>query len=483
MTFEYVCASVPLNILTQTPLVVDSSYIADVKRHLRDKVIGWDGLARVDTILSDQADLIKILETQSPENKQHTVQAQLLLYSNTLLSLLNKLKPASDDVLKKILVLINDLLLDIPEHQFIDSLLSLSSVDESLPYDPFLKHLSHEDSLIKILSAYNLTILLSKAGGLKSVDKEVIIRVFDVVLTQLIASADQNTQSIGVQLLLELAANKSFRSIYAENNVVSNFKAVSALVASAAKLPNTSNQLYYNTLLATWILSFHAGVNKSVVHNFPDLIGNLLTVAKDSIKLKIVRVSVSTLKNLISVLVLTSEQFKTIKLLLFHDGLSIIKTLQERKFASNGSDEELASDLAYLSDELTEIVATKLTSLDEYLTELENPELNSFTSPTHKSSEFWLENAGKFKDSNYKLVKKILSILESTSLTSTKAVLLNDIQYLINNLGQDLVQFINTDKDGAHKLAIMSFLENYDGDNELKYEALKTIQLLVGHSY
>ena len=51
------------------------------------------------------------------------------------------------------------------------------------------------------------------------------------------------------------------------------------------------------------------------------------------------------------------------------------------------------------------------------------------------------------------------------------------------NLGQDLVNFISTERDGAYKLLIMSYLDNNLGDNDLKYEALKTIQLLVGRSF
>ena len=126
-----------------------------------------------------------------------------------------------------------------------------------------------------------------------------------------------------------------------------------------------------------------------------------------------------------------------------------------------------------------------MTSLDEYLTELENPNLLSWSSPTHKSSEFWLENCGKFKDSQFKLVKRIFEILASTEyeLSTTKVILLSDLQFLIKNLDQDLINFINSEKDGQYKLLIMNYLDNNKGDNELKYQALKTIQLLVGHNF
>lgn len=180
----------------------------------------------------------------------------------------------------------------------------------------------------------------------------------------------------------------------------------------------------------------------------------------------------------------SNEQFKTIKLVLFHDGLNSIKLLQERKFASNGSDEELSNDLNYLYDTLSEIVNNKLTSFDEYLTELENPNLISWSSPTHKSEQFWINNSGKFKDSSFKLTKKLFDTLSSSNQNDAiKVVLLNDLQCLIKNLGDDIINFINNEKNGQYKMLIMNYLEGSSDNNELKYEALKTIQLLVGHNF
>lgn len=469
-------------------MAIESTPFADSKKLIREKIIPWEGLARADIISSDQADLLKILENQLAENRRQTVLSQLDLYANTILSLLSKLDVnLRDDVLKNILVLINDLFLDLPKHEFLDALLSLSSVDASLPYDPFVKHLDNNDALVKTLSAYNLVLLLTKASKEASkVDTEILIRLFDLLSgNTFVGSQDQNAQSLGVQLLQELVIVKSYKLVYQQSNLVSNFRGINQLINASAKLPNASNlQLLYNVLLTTWVLSFNASINRVLVHNFPGMIGSLFAISKELIKLKVVRISVSILRNFVSVSASPAEQFKTIKLLLFHDGLTAVKTLQERKFASNGSDEELSGDLAYLSDTLSEVVTQKLTSLDEYLTELENPNLISWSSPTHKSSEFWLENAGKFRDLLFKLVKKIFDILAAQDTQAVaRVILLNDVQFLIKNLGHDLVQLINSEKDGQYKLLVMGFLENNGGDNELKYEALKTIQLLVGHGF
>lgn len=470
--------------------MIDSSHLSDSKKLIRQKIIPWEGLARAGIISNDQADLIKVLETQNAESKRQTILGSQELYTKTILNLLNKLDVNSrDDVLKSVLVLINDLLVDLEAALFSDSLLLLSKIDSSLPYSPFLKHLDNNDSLIKTLSFYNVTILVSQAAKSDiAVDKEIVIKLFDLVTSEAFIgnTLDSNLQSIGVQFLQELVVNKQFRVIFQGHNLVSNFSSVNNLIEKLAKQPNVTNlQLLYNALITTWILSFNSSINKLLVHNYPQLIGNLLIISKDGIKLKVVRVAVSTLKNFVSVTTSNAEKLSVVKLVLFQDGLNIVKTIQTRKFASNGSDEELSNDLEYLSDTLNEVVTSKLTSLDEYLVELENPNLLSWSSPTHKSSEFWLENSHKFKDNNYALVKKILAILssEDSSLSGvSKVILLSDLQFLIQNLGSDLISFINSEKHGQFKLLIMNFLENNDGNNELKYEALRTIQYLVGHA-
>lgn len=470
-------------------MIIENSFLNDSKKIIRERIIPWEGLSRSNVISEEDANNIKQLEKQSIDGVTANFDTSIQTYTNTLLSVLNKLDVNSkDDVIKNVNALINDLLIESP--QFVDSLLKLSQLDSSLPYQPFLNHLQSKDNIIKILTLYNLTILLIKANKIpqyqKLIDKEILIKIFDILSNQFINnnSIDSNYQIISIQLLQELLIIKQFKSIFEKFNLIQNFAPINQLINQASKSPNSiSLQLCYNILLVTWILSFSSSINKIIIHNYPDLIGNLLILSKDSIKLKIVRNSIAILKNFISIVINSQEQFKIIKILLFNDALSTINILKDRKFASNGSDEELSQDLQYLADNLNDVVTNKLTSLDEYLTELENPNLISWSSPTHKSIEFWLENSGKFKDSNWKLVRRMLEILSNKQYSPRiKIILLNDLQFLIKNLGQDLLNFLKSENSGEYKLLIMNFLDNNNNDSELKYEALKTVQLLVGHS-
>ena len=285
-------------------------------------------MARSGVVSEDDANHIKLLEKQSIENRNNTVKAQLDLYSKCLLNVLNRVD-SKDDVLKNILALINDLLLDVPE--FLDAVLKLSEVDKSLPYIPFINHLDNKDNLIKSLSLYNLEILLGKVKTIN--DDEILIKIFSVLSYLIGESADSNYQFIGVQLLQDLLIVKPFKLVYQNNNLLTNFKPINNLIEKLAKNPNSIGlQLSYNVLLVVWVLSYTAPINRSLIHNFPQLVGNLLSIAKDSIKLKIVRVAVAILKNFVDVTISSQEQFKVIKVLLFSDALNTVNTLKERKF-------------------------------------------------------------------------------------------------------------------------------------------------------
>lgn len=484
MRISFIHTNTPKN-----PLTLDSAYFNDAKAIVTERIIPWEGLSRSGVVSETDANNIKTLEKQSPEDRKSTVVSQLELYSHTLLNLLNKLQvDDKNDVVKNILALVNDLLIGMPGNELLGALLALSSIDESLPYQPFLKHVDNPDFIIKTLALYNLVLLFSGASSISSSvppSSDTMTRVFSVLSSEHFIGnfQDPNAQSIGTQLLQELLLSRNYKGVYLAVNLTQNFKPINQILAKLAKRPNSSGlQLLYNLLLTTWILTFDASITKSLIHEYPDLVGSLLLISKESVKLKIVRVAIGTLKNFVTLTASSSEQFKIIKLILFYGGLATIATLKERKFASNGSDEELSNDLGILSDTLNEIVASKMTSFDEYLTELDNPHLISWSSPMHKSISFWRENAPKFDDSHYKLVTKMLEIMLSPEYdsTTTKVILLNDLQFLIKELGQPLVDFITTEKHGQYKLLIMSYLEDNKGDTELKYQALKTIQLLVG---
>jgi V-type H+-transporting ATPase subunit H len=78
-----------------------------------------------------------------------------------------------------------------------------------------------------------------------------------------------------------------------------------------------------------------------------------------------------------------------------------LKTL-ELMDAKKYDDPDLQDDIDFLSEKLHASVQD-LSSFDEYCTELKSGRLQ--WSPVHKSEKFWRENAARFNERNYELIK------------------------------------------------------------------------------
>ncbi|ODV61526.1 H(+)-transporting V1 sector ATPase subunit H [Ascoidea rubescens DSM 1968] len=254
-------------------------------------------------------------------------------------------------------------------------------------------------------------------------------------------------------------------------------------------------QTQYKALLSLWLLSFNPSYAVDLVLNNKNLLKTLITISNDSIKEKIVRLSISILLNFINTTndlnnnytnkPLIAKKKKITKILLLNDSLPIITNLNQRKW----SDEELIDDLNNLLEILNNSYQN-LTTFDEYIIELDSMEFN--WSPPHKNKEFWINYINNFKLNDWKLFKRLMNLFNSTlsnliiynndseklkTLNKTLAVICNDISNVINLLPESMVILNNL----GSKQKIMSLMNS--SDINLRYEALKTTQVLVAHSF
>lgn len=267
-------------------------------------------------------------------------------------------------------------------------------------------------------------------------------------------------QGICVQLLKELVSIKAVREAYLEKYGSSEI--VELLAGGVATY---SLQMKYTLVFIVWCFSFSAKFSPKEVGILVPL---LFRLAKEGVKEKVVRLSISTLLNMA-----TSETI--LKKYLLCGGVGILKSLGERKW----SDEELKEDLDTLRVRLEESVAN-LTTWDEYAEELRGGAFN--WSPTHTSDEFWLDNSGKFKENAWAEVKAMVKLLEKGTAANEDQLYLNqaivcfDLAKIIELLPEVIVVL---GKIGA-KTKIMTLMNSPNAS--VKYEALKTTQLLVSKS-
>ncbi|GMM37893.1 H(+)-transporting V1 sector ATPase subunit H [Saccharomycopsis crataegensis] len=459
------------------PFTIESQYLDDSRNAIRQRVIPWFALIKSGLLTNDEANRLEFLGRVTTEKDFGKIIPEIDLYTTTAFSLLSKI--TRDDIIKYLLNLILDLMTNLKEFQ--ESLLSLNDVDTSLPYQTFLNHLNSNDEDIKLLVINNLAVLYLLKPITTNENKDGLLKLFDVLFSELINSSNLNLQNISVQVLSELLTIKNHRNIF----WLKNNKFIPPLI-NLLKNKKSSLQVQYLTLLSLWLLSFNDKISTELPMNYNNLIKILVNISKDSIKEKIVRLSISILVNFINGNGYEQERIKVIKILLLNDSLSIIKNLNDRKWA----DQELIEDLAKMLEILNENYE-KLTSFDEYLLELDSGVMT--WSPPHRSKEFWSNYASKFKDQNYKLFKQLIALLnkiitentnnknltndQEKNLNKILSVICNDICQIITYVPEALAVLSKLDDSKAKIMELMT-----SKDVNLRYEALKTTQVLVAHA-
>lgn len=392
---------------------------------------------------------MKSIEKQSKDKRVEVVEKSPQLYATTIVELLSRI--TRDDVVKYILSLAGDFAADVPE--FSNSLLE----NEDAAYSILVKLLDKNDEQIHLLSAKTLVVLMS----IRQASESHVASLFNFLSTKLSASPNTNLQDIAVQSFDLVLRTKPYRNIF--------WKHHSQNIPPLLKILNGSKnsvQLQYHALLIFWLVSFEKPACNDLVTKY-EIIPVLLDIAKNAVKEKITRVTIATLNNTVQL-----ANKHSVDSLLANSGLSLVKTLAERKW----TDEELISDLDQLKDSLQEAFDS-MSTFDEYQSEIESKKLK--WSPPHRSELFWKDNAFKFKEVDWKMIKLLDSILSNASSSDavSLAVACNDISRIITELPESLKVM---EKLGT-KIKIMELMNH--SDSEVRYQSLKATQNFISHSF
>ena len=194
------------------------------------------------------------------------------------------------------------------------------------------------------------------------------------------------------------------------------------ITASAMSNSSSTVQLLYMTLFSLWSLSYSPQAALEMAASKLGLIAKLVEIIKTSAKEKVIRVALSTLRNLIGVGSAPND-------MVVFGLMPVLEALQVRKFA----DEDIPEDVEYLYHSLQGNLQT-LTSWDVYKAELESAKLE--WSPSHKSDNFWKDNHRAFEANNCAGVKQLVALLSSED-PQVLAIACNDIAELIKAAGAD----------------------------------------------
>ncbi|KAF9540803.1 H(+)-transporting V1 sector ATPase subunit H [Mortierella hygrophila] len=436
--------------VAEVPLaLVSNLYLDELTAGLRARPIPWEGYQRATLITQTELNYIKAVEKKTGEDLSRVVDNEGPVYADLFVSLLQKLVRV--DTIQSILILIDDLLLDHEERA--TYFLDLTKKDPSLPYAPLLKCLRSEDDFVPLKASKILTTILCASPKPSTEAAEELFRW----TTAQLQSNNPAVVDLAVQVLESVFRQRAVRPIYWNSP-----HAMDALV-KILKTEAPTPQMQYQVIYCFWILTFDTEIAQELNRRY-DVIPPLVEIAKSAIKEKVIRVIISTLRNLVERAPEANlAAMAAVKLLTFTENLST------RKW----SDGEILEDVNYLKAELEENFQT-LTTFEVYQAELLSGRL--IWSPPHQSDLFWTKNWRELKKENYALLRILARLLSTAGDPVVLSVAANDIGHYVKR-DPSSKRFL---QELGVKQRIMELMSHPDQD--VRYNSVNASWSLIGGS-
>ncbi|KAG0248521.1 H(+)-transporting V1 sector ATPase subunit H [Mortierella polycephala] len=427
--------------------LVNNSFLDDLTTSLRARPIPWEGYQRATLITQAELNYIKDVEKKTGEDLSRVVDKEGNVYGELLINLLQKLVRV--DTIQSILILMDDLLLDHEERAAY--FLQLSNTDATLPYAPLLKCLRSEDDFVPLKASKILTTLICASPKPST---EAAGELFRWTTAQL-QSKNLAVVDLAVQVLESALRQRDVRPVYWYTP-----QAIDALVR-ILKIDSPTPQMQYQVIYCFWILTFNTEIAQELNRKY-DIIPQLVEIAKNAIKEKVIRVIISTLRNLVEKAPEANlAAMAAVKLLPFCENLA----------TRMWSDTEILEDVNYLKAELEENFQT-LTTFEVYQAEIMSSRLT--WSPPHLSDLFWTKNWRELKKENYALLRVLARLLSTSSDPVVLSVAASDIgQYVKRDASsKKFLQEIGV------KQRIMELMSH--PDQEVRYNSVNSSWSLIG---
>ncbi|GAM29018.1 hypothetical protein SAMD00019534_121940 [Acytostelium subglobosum LB1] len=226
-------------------------------------------------------------------------------------------------------------------------------------------------------------------------------------------------------------------------------------VQSTSSTPVLS--LLYEALYAFWLLSYNESFVKWV--SGKHVISNLVSIIKAITKEKIVRLAISSLRNLLGHGDNNEEMIEC-------GFVRMLNFLSNKKWG----DQDIVDDISTLSETLSQDIA-RMSSFDKYRAEVLSKELE--WSPVHKSEKFWKENAVRFEENSHNVLKFLHLILQKSDNPLHISIACHDLGEFVrfHPRGKIIIETLGIKTD------IMKLMTN--PNEEVKKQALFALQKMM----
>ncbi|KAG6404707.1 hypothetical protein SASPL_136960 [Salvia splendens] len=324
---------------------------------------------------------------------------------------------SKEETLEYVLALFDEILSANPKRA---RLFHDKSLSEENTYEPFIRLLWKGSWFTQEKSCKILSLIVSgrsKSQG-ESISQKDVTTVDDVLkglvewLCAQLKKPSHSSRGIptAINCLATLLKEPLVRSSFVQADGV---KFLIPLIIPASS--QQSIQLLYETCLCVWLLSFYEPAVECLATS--RCLPRLIDVVKGTTKEKVVRVVILTLKNLINKGTFAAEMVD----------LDVPQLLQNLK-AQAWSDEDLLEAMNQLEEGLR-VNIKRLSSYDKYYQEVILGRLD--WAPMHKDPIFWKENITHFEEHDFKVLRILLTILDTSSDPRTLAVACYDLSQFI----------------------------------------------------
>lgn len=438
-----------------------NAWLHDQDCRTRIREIPWEGYHRASLISAADLALLQATANQPKAKQEQIWERDTEQYVSLYLNMLSQLSRV--DCLQATLVYLSDM---IDDHE---DRIAIFLNHPLNPYDALTAHLDSADYYIQIKTLSLLSVLLE----FHATPPPDVLSTIGPKIARLTNSEDSNEQELGIELFEHVLRQPLARQAVwsaeepgaARNQEAAQPNVISSLVGMMKSASRMSAQIQYQLAFCFWLLTFDIEIASQFNKRFA-VIPLLTELARSAVKEKVIRILVAIFRNLAE----KAPDANLGSMLVAGNLLPLIQSFSTRKW----SDDELKDDIDWLKEQLEE-AKRKMTTYDEYLTELDSGLLR--WSPPHTSEEFWSQNADKLNEKNHQQLKKVIELLSSASDPVVLAVAANDLSQYVkhSDIGKR-----SAERLGAKPL-VMKLMTHQDSD--VKYWALVSVQQLVSQPW
>ncbi|CAJ0603417.1 unnamed protein product [Cylicocyclus nassatus] len=417
----------------------------------------WGSYLRSQMIPQEDYNFISAYENAKSKEERDTVLAANDANGQAARTIVNLItNVAKDQNVRYVLTLLDDMLQE--DKNRVEIFHNAARKQKRTAFSWFLGILQRQDNFI----VNQMSSIIAKLAcfGSTLMEGSELNYYFSFLKDQLKSSSSNeymNTTARCLQMMLRI---DPYRLAFTES------EGVQAIVA--ALNGKTNFQLQYQLAFALWCLTF----NPDIARRTPSLgvIQALGDILSESSKEKVIRIIIATFSN-----ILKKVEEKDIKkeAALQMVQCKTLKTL-ELTDAKKYGDTELEEDVEFLTSQL-QLSVQDLSSFDEYCSEVRSGRLQ--WSPVHKSDKFWRENAPRFNEKNFELIKILIRLLETSQDPLILCVAAHDVGEYVRHYprGKTVIE------QYQGKQAVMRLLTAEDPN--VRYHALLAVQKLMVHNW